>query len=372
MSTAAIAALALTLLAQPCAAETVRVQVSPDRSGEGWLFSSHDTCQVVTAGHVVAGSPRPLLIAKSGEQAAGRVIATPPAQPKIGGAAMDAVALELTGRLASGCSDDLGFESLSPLLQRLLRSGSNLYIEKVGPHGSSEVVELLLTAVNKDGARLTVRLAHPQADAIVESDSGSPVLLRSADALNSGLPIGLVTNDLGDGEVSVLRMDTIRAWITSVRAAPAANPVEAGYRILGWSANTPDPGCGPSNLLDPAAACGWRATPPIGKTRVSLDIEPLDHSLTFASVAVDLGPGSSATGVAVEAQDPAMNGADSWFALPYCPAQSNQLAVRCGFAPTKGPVFRVIVSGLAGEIRAIRLNPTVSANVRLPGTATAP
>ncbi len=323
-----------------------------DRSGEGWLFAHDGGCAAVTAGHVVAGTTSPLLVNAAGVEGQGRTVATPGAGLQVGGEAMDAALLTVAGGLASGCEDDLGYQDVGPTLARLNREGGHLVLEKLDPRGNLEVVELGLVAVNRDGLRFTVRPLNA-ADPIAQGDSGSPVLLRSASAIEGGLPLGLITRDLGGGEALVLRMDAIRRWVDGIAAAPLIAPTDATLHLVAWSGVTADPGCGPLNLIEPTAACGWRVAPVAGSQLVTADLAlSAPRPGGISSVTMRFEQATTARGIAVAAAA----GNNSWASLVYCPVSAGQVSVTCHFAPSAASTYRITVEGLRGGVRTVVLN----------------
>ena len=339
-------------------AEPVRVTAG-NASGEGWTFDDGGTCSLVTARHVVERNGRlasPMLVDSAGVAGQGIDPLVPPGTLQVGGAPMDAARLRVVGELHERCADDLGYEDLGPTLDRIKLTGQPLYLEKVLPGGSAELVPASVSTINRDGKRFTIAIPPGGAE-IVASDSGSPVRLRSTASNDRGLPLGLVTEVLDDGEAVVLRMDAIRTWVRGVPAPMTARSGIGAFRIIRWSATTPDPACGPTNMLVPGENCGWRAQPLPGKTTVDVDVSPPTGAIAPVSgITVELELGSSVTGVEVEARDAGNVSPDAaWDPLAYCPAPADDSVITCRFAPRADSMFRIRMDGLKGGLRTIVL-----------------
>ncbi|MBV9749962.1 MAG: hypothetical protein JO157_14225 [Acetobacteraceae bacterium] len=347
-------AVALVLIALGVRAETVRVMAGDSVTGEGWTYADGGECYVVTARHVVVQGGRatlPLLVNAAGIEGQGVEPALPPDTLRVGGEPMDAARFRVIGALSTHCGDDLGYENLSATLARVKDTGQALYISKVLPHGSEEIVPAAVIALNKDGDRFTLRPASG-ADAIVQSDSGSPVRLRGEAAVEQGLPLGLVTDSLGDGTALVLRMDAIRRWVTASRAESVGAAGGAGLplSVVAWSGETPDPACGPANLLDAAAACGWRAHAARSAATVDLDLAVGSGSAPVSEVRLTLEPGARLSGMEVLVPDE-----QGWQSVRYCPAAPGAAVQSCAFLPRIAKAVRLRLAGFAGGVRKVEV-----------------
>ncbi len=351
--------LALVLLVAHGAAQAEAVRVTSGKvSGEGWIFDAHGVCMLVTPRHVVEQNGRlttPMLVDAAGVDGQGVDAVAAPDTLQVGGAPMDVARLRVVGALSAHCDDDLGYEDLGPTLDRVRLTGQPLYLEKVQAGGSVELVPAAVATINRDRHRFTVS-TPPGGAQVIASDSGSPVRLRSTSSVEQGLPLGLLVEVLNDTDSMVLRMDVIQAWLrTRPAMAPAADPA-APFRIVGWSGETPDGHCGPTNLLAPDAACGWRANPLPNHTTVDVDLAPASGERAISGVMVRLEAGGRVSGVAVEARpDGRIIGGEAWDALTYCAASPGDTALTCSFAPRTGSLFRIRLDGLDGGLRSVSL-----------------
>lgn len=350
----AAALLASALGSLPVRAETVRM-VAGGATGGGWTYAYDGECYVVTARHVVAredGSiALPLMVDAAGIEGQGVEPALPPDTLRVGGELMDAARFRVVGALRTHCRDDLGYQNLDATLARLRDTGQPLYVSKVLPRGSEEIVPAAIIALNRDNDRFTLRPSSG-ADTVVQSDSGSPVRMRSDAAVEQGLPLGLVTDSLDDGTALVLRMDAIRRWATTAaRSAAATTGLEIPLRIAAWSGVTLDPNCGPANLLDPKAACGWRARPlPNTGGAVDLDLDVGDGAVMVAEIHLTLEPGAHLSGVEVLVPD-----GQAWQSARYCRVTPGALAQVCAFLPRAAKTVRLRFAGLVGGIRSVEV-----------------
>ena len=357
MSRLVLLILVLLVANQPVRAEAVRV-TSGKVSGEGWIFDANGVCMLVTPRHVVEQNGRlttPMLVDAAGIEGQGIDAIAAPDTLQVGGAAMDVARLRVVGALSAHCDDDLGYGDIGPTLDRVRLTGQPLYFEKVQAGGSVELVPAAVATINKDRYRFTVS-TPPGAAQVIASDSGSPVRLRSTSSIEQGLPLGLLVEALSDTDSMVLRMDAIQTWFHAAPAgAPAADPA-APFRIVGWSGETPDGHCGPTNLLTPDAACGWRASPLPDHATVDVDLTPSGGDRAISRVTVRFEAGTRAAGVAVEARPKGkIIGGEAWDALTYCAASPGQAILACSFAPRTGNLFRIRIEGLNGGVRSLSL-----------------
>ncbi|MBW4024661.1 MAG: hypothetical protein HIU92_16310 [Proteobacteria bacterium] len=352
-----MAALATLMVAGEALAEPVRVTVAGDRSGEGWLYSKGNDCFVLTPRHVLFIDGRmqsPMLVDASGVTGAG----IEPEAPSIlvGGSPMDVARVRVVGALTKKCSDGLGYDDLSATLERIIGTRDPIYFEKVGRSGSSEEVPAQIVAINKDRARFTIRTVDPESDPIRESDSGSTVRLRGTSVSEIGLPLGLVLRDEGGGYISVLRLDAVRGWLDTLVAARSAQADLLSSKLIGWSAATPDPTCGPTNLFDAKTPCGWR--PKLRPGASSIDVDLLiasSGSAPLGGLTITLEKGSQFEDVEVLMSD-TVAGGETWQSIRYCPMVGAELVQSCTFLPRIGQTVRLRFSKLAGGIRNIILH----------------
>ena len=282
-------------------AEPVSVR-SGTSTGQGWAFTYDGTCWLATAGHVIHDGAGILITGANGVQGQGG--------RGIRHESLDLAFAEITGSLGHNCPrSGLGDRDTSALLQRLLREGRTIVFER--RLGSSEggglgvgIVPVEVVGLSEDEATFTIRILKVEEDAIVQSDSGSPVRMRGDGVLEAGLPLGLVLADAGGveaGYVTVLRMDAVRAAAGQI-GPQARNPAMQSakgsreFDILEFSGETPATECAPGNLMIDNAPCGWRVRK--SGTFPTLEVG-FSKPRAISAVRVVFAHGSSARGLSV-------------------------------------------------------------------------
>lgn len=289
------------LMCASARAEPVSVR-SGSSTGQGWAFTQNGACWLATAGHVIHKGAGILITGANGVQGQGGQI--------IQHESLDLAFAQINGSLGHNCPrSTLGDRDTSALLQRLLREGRTIVFER--RLGSSEggglgvgIVPVEVVGLSEDEATFTIRILKVEEDAIVQSDSGSPVRMRGDGVLEAGLPLGLVLADAGGvevGYVTVLRMDAVRAAAGQLGQQPRKPDMQSAkasqkFDILAFSGETPATECAPGNLKIDQVPCGWRVRK--SGTFPTLEVG-FSEPRALSVVRVVFAPGFSARGVSV-------------------------------------------------------------------------
>lgn len=289
------------LICASARAEPVSVR-SGSSTGQGWAFTHDGACWLATAGHVIREGAGILVTGANGVQGQG--------MQSVRHESLDLAFAKIAGGLGRHCPrSGLGDRDTSAMLQRLLREGRTIVFER--RLGSSEggglgvgIVPVEVVGLSEDEATFTIRILKIEEDAIVQSDSGSPVRMRGEGVLEAGLPLGLVLADAGGveaGYVTVLRMDAVRAAAEQIgkqAQKPDKQSAKGGrkFDILAFSGETPATECAPGNLKIDNAPCGWR----VRKTGTFPSLEVgFSKPRALSAVRVAFAPGSSARGLSI-------------------------------------------------------------------------
>lgn len=253
-------------LAEPA---LVRAGVS---EGQGWVFQDAGRCWVATPSHVLGDSSNAIIIGPDGKQGQSTLIYRHPTQ--------DLAILNVQGSLAKSCPySSKGDRDTSHVLKRLQSQGKTINFERrVGVDDGGafglDIIPVEVIAISDADKIFTIRTLRDD-DAVIQSDSGSPVRMRGSGVGEAGLPLGLVIADEGaieDGYISVLRMDVVRdfydATITNITTSnpftlKKSQPIgssDISFTIEGFTGETLDPSCGPLNLVKKSSDCGWRVS----------------------------------------------------------------------------------------------------------------
>lgn len=249
-------------LAQTARAEVVLVQ-SGQSAGQGWVFAHEGACWTATAGHVVLDDAGVLVFGRDGQQATGTEVRRHES--------LDLAYIRLAGTLATRCPhSSLGDRDSRPELRRLLQEGRVISLEKrvggnLGEGGyGTDIIPVEVVAISEAESSFTIRPLRADEDAIVQSDSGSPIRMRGTGVLEAGRPLGLVIADLSSveaGYVQVIRMDVVREGAEGLLStAKAAKPGarSADFTISEFYGRSVSSDCGPANILSDKMPCGWR------------------------------------------------------------------------------------------------------------------
>jgi hypothetical protein len=202
----------------------------------------------------------------------------------------------------------------------------------------------------------SARAADPRSDRIVEGLSGGPIMFRGSDKAEAG-PLGIefeVLRDASDREVIVAtRMSVARAFFEaeSPSLGRAVPTLSGGARVVDARGVTLDTACGPLNILDSAARCGW-------KVRRSSVTEPIKLELDLGSVRLVTGirarfaTGSVPRGIAVSTS-PDNGNAATWVADRYCTVAASATQVDCSLGERSVRLIVITVDGAAAEIRGV-------------------
>ena len=332
-------------------AEAVLVQ-SGQTQGQGWVFSQEKTCWVATAGHVVSDNAGVLIAGREGQQAEGVEIRRHPD--------LDLAFVRIVGTLATHCpTSSLGDRDSRPELRKLLQEGRTISLEKRvgGASGDgafgTDIVPVEVVAISESASTFTIRPLRVSEDAIVQSDSGSPIGMRGTGVLEAGLPLGLVIADqssVESGYVDVIRMDVVRASAQSLlvpRSAATPNEEMVTFSISEFSGDTPSSECGPSNLIKPDRGCGWRAV----------------KGETYPALIVDLGEAKTIDGVSLEF---AANSAPSMVILTDvsdnavgtdrpCRVSAASTIVSCSLGSWKLSRLKIVLVGSVTELNSLSI-----------------
>lgn len=335
-------------------AEVVLIQ-SGQSQGQGWVFTQDKSCWVATAGHVVSADAGVLIVGRDGQQAEGVDVRQHPD--------LDLAFVRIVGTLATRCpNSSLGDRDSRPALKKLLQEGKTISLEKRvgGASGDgafgTDILPVEVVAISESASTFTIRPLRVNEDAIVQSDSGSPIRMRGTGVLEAGLPLGLVIADqssVESGYVDVIRMDVVRASVQTLLAAPTTVTPKnhtISFNIAEFSGQTVTSECGPTNAIKHDAPCGWRVTK--GETYPTLILD-LDVATTIDGV--KLGFVSNASPSMVVLTDVSENSVGTDRA---CRISDGALAVSCALGSWRVKRLKVVLVGGPVELRSISLIET--------------
>jgi hypothetical protein len=348
-------AFVLTALAYvPASAETVFVK-SGRNEGQGWMFLHATGCWVATASHVVIDGAGTLVVGPNGAQAqADRIVRH---------SSVDVAVLHVAGTSAHGCtSSTLGDRDEGALLDRLRHQDGSMEFERrsgepgrtVGVSYGVESIPMQILGISDRDPTFTMRPIQAVKDRIGRSDSGGPIRFRGSGLGEAGLPLGLIIS-VDNGITTAVRMDAIRGFVDAFASsgAPNSSEVPAAYSIAAFTGGTPDTACGPLNVMNRAAPCGWNARRD-GSRRIALTLDLGTDARTISAVIIRFDAGATPNGFEIAtSSDVAADG--DWIGLRYCPVRPASHEVTCTLGQRTARGVRIIFDGARAHIREVRI-----------------
>lgn len=329
---------------QPTRAETVYVQ-SGLNEGQGWVYGHLGSCWLATVKHVVQPEAGVVVSGSQDRRGAGNAIHIH--------ADLDLAIVELVGALGGQCpASSRGDRNAAPFIQRLIQEGRTVGYERraAGQATGLDNVPVEIIALSDAAPLFTIRTLRPQQDAVVQSDSGSPVRARGGGIGEAGLPLGLVVADTGaieTGFISVLRMDAVRAFHDQIAARSGDQlPHSKPFEIASFFGDTPNSNCSPSNLLSTGSPCGWQVRRSIGEPRAQISLNLLE-TREVTGIQATFAEGAEAEGVAIRTR---LN-ERPWGAPRYCP--TGGITVNCNIVGTMADEVEITFEGMTIEIGEI-------------------
>lgn len=342
-----LALLASTVIAMLSHGETAMVR-SGTIDGQGWVFLDRSGCWLATPAHVVSNEAGILAIGPNGRQGFAIAVHIHPTE--------DLALALLSGDLATHCpGSPKGDLDSRPTLRRALGQALEINFERRVTGGGLDtsgvdVVPLQIVAIPESGTAFTVRPTRPNADELVQTDSGSPVRMRGLGLGDSGYPLGLILSVIefeGDQFINVLRMDQVRAFHEALSATANATPKQSfSFDVTGFTGETMDSGCSPLNLIISAPECGWKVRRGADRQYPSIIVR-LSETAEINGVQLALGDTDSLAGASVSVRRSDGN----WSAERYCATPSKQFA--CRITPTRGQEVRVVLNAISAEVLSL-------------------
>ncbi|MHB8462431.1 MAG: hypothetical protein ACYDA1_07270, partial [Vulcanimicrobiaceae bacterium] len=147
----------------------------------------------------------------------------------------------------------------------------------------------------------------------------------------------------------------VRTSVGTTALPERVNP-RGSFDIVAFTGETPDAACGPRNLLDPAARCGWEAARGNG-VRIGLVLDLGSPQQTIQAVKIRFDKGAAPTGFEIATSDDPRANADEWLGIRYCRVPQNSNQVTCTIGERRPRAVRIIIDGNHASIRKIRLLP---------------
>ncbi len=144
----------------------------------------------------------------------------------------------------------------------------------------------------------------------------------------------------------------------STTSSPVRVSPPGSFDIVAFTGVTPDAACGPRNLLDPAARCGWEAARGNG-VRIGLVLDLGSPLQTIQAVKIRFDKGAAPAGFEIATSDDPRANADEWLGIRYCRVPPNSDQVTCTIGARKPRAVRIIIDGNHASIRKIRLLPAI-------------
>lgn len=268
----------------------------------------------------------------------------------------DLAIVKLGGELATNCpGSPRGDVDSRPTLRRAYGQAQEINFERRnagsdGSYSGIEIVPVQIVAVPETGTAFTVRATKPDEDAVVQSDSGSPVRMRGIGGGDSGYPLGLIISVLDTDSVQyvdVLRMDQVRAFHEAIVASePTSQTTTADYQIAGFAGDTPDSSCSPNNLITRGSGCGWRVQRGADRQFPSITLRlPRQSEIAGVQVVMSGTNGMAGASVAVQRSD------GSWSSDRYCPGTAEQFV--CRITPIHSQQIRISFNVQRAEVHRI-------------------
>lgn len=321
-------------------------------TGQGWVFFDASGCWLATPKHVVVRDAGVLVVGANGRQGFATTLNFHETE--------DLVLTQISGELASHCpGSSKGDVDSLPTLYRAYRNADQISFERrisdrQNDFYGIEIVPLQVVGISESGSTFTVRPSNPEEDAVVQSDSGSPVRMRGTGGGDSGYPLGLVLSvldsDQGVQYIDVLRMDRVRAFHEQLSLKPAIPALpSARYSIAGFKGETTNSACTPRNLIASNKDCGWRAHRGADADYPAITLR-LTEATEVKAIQARLKDAEALNGVAVSVRR--IDG--KWTDERYCSTQS--LLISCNITPVKGDEVRIVINALRIELLSLEIH----------------
>jgi hypothetical protein len=352
------------------AAEPVYIEGN-ESVGQGWVFKRGDACLVLTAGHVAQVGAVVTSVRRHPDgrpfQAQAVSVRMHPRAAQVGEGGVDLAILVLEGALKAQCPvSQLGYAALGPTLDRIQRNGLPVVMTRTLLDTGIASTPVRLHTINADGVTFVVDKAIGASGAL-QGDSGSALQLQSGGVGESGLPLGLVVQTLGDsGLIRVVRFDVARVFVereflnstalgASPRAPNAAAPARASQiELVDFVGATPDPACGPSAAISAGSGCGWKSPLLGGRRFADLVLTAPGGFPRFSGLQAMIEGGGGSFGIEVSTSDAPANETAVWTTASVCRGVSGGV-ISCRFAPRTARTVRLRAFGNVEGLRGITL-----------------
>ncbi len=363
----------------PSMAETVFIRAGTQQ-GQGWLFKSGVTCWLLTAKHLVLPGTSMVIVGEGGHQGIAR------AESVVRSIEDDlALARVDEGRLAYDCpadsfgqtsdAEDASFDEIWHGHAAIVIDWRGGKIER-GTGVSTGITSIALVLLGRGDIQqerqqgrgqshtFSMHAANRRSDPAFKGLSGSPILVRGGGVGESGMPLGIQSDvkpdASGDDVIIATRMSVARAFfeLESQKLIQKTAPFLTSVRIADTRGITSDTACGPLNMLDHSARCGWRV-------RRTTDIEPIRVELDLGSVQVvtgvmvrfTTGASSFAVTTTVAPERPS-----AWVDRRDCAISRRVTQIECSLGERQARVIAVIFYATATEIRELRVETASDKN----------
>lgn len=340
-------------------AETVLI-VSGPSEGQGWVFLRKTGCYVATPSHV--------LVPGAGGQVSGMSGYTGEIDQIFRHDTLDLAVAQIRGSLAENCpASGLGDVDGLATLQRISNEGRVVKFERRtgradgnGDYGIDAIpIEILsLSATQPEFFFQVVGADLSPENAVIRSDSGSPVRMRGQGFGEAGLPLGLVTAkdyDAQEGfdQAFAIRMDAIRRFVEELNLdnrTHVTRKTVTGYSITEYTGVIPDTSCGSLNLEKDAPDCGWRVERGGSYQRISLIVR-LEKRMAVSDVMFRFADGTQIDGVSLSVR----TDGESWSYDRFCPGAAIGPILSCTLGDWAADELRIVFEADSIELYDIEI-----------------
>lgn len=129
--------------------------------------------------------------------------------------------------------------------------------------------------------------------------------------------------------------------------------LRAPFDIVAFTGESTKAACGPENLLDSSALCGWDASQS-EDARIGLVLD-LGDARTVREVMIRFTAGEAPDGFEVATSNDPRANADEWLGIRYCRVPLGASQVACTIGERRPRAIRIIIDGAHASIREVRL-----------------